>query len=118
MIKLRTRQPIKVNGTKVDGDITLNYEEGKLHLHQNGKPLKVFEGYNIIITGDVDSITMVAAEDFHIHGNVGSVETATGDVICHGNATNISTVSGTVSCDRATNINTKSGSILQVGDID
>lgn len=119
-----------INGMVVDGDLVIT--NGKVFV--NGKQVTT-EGktINISIEGNVDRLQVDACDKILVNGDVGSISTASGDVIlneckgsiqttsgdveCKGDCINISTVSGDVKVRYAEgSIKTVSGDINNMGE--
>ena len=66
---------------------------------------------NIVITGDIQDLTVDSCDRVTVHGNVNSLETTSGDVSCH-NVGDVKTISGDVDAQLIEgNVKTVSGDI-------
>lgn len=68
---------------------------------------------NIVVEGNIEKLSVDACDKLSVNGNVGSIETKSGDVDVTGNVNgNIQTMSGDVDCGDITgSIKTMSGDI-------
>lgn len=66
---------------------------------------------NIVVTGDIQDLTVDSCDSVTVHGNVNSLQTTSGDVSCH-NVGDVKTVSGDVEAQVIEgNVRTVSGDI-------
>lgn len=80
----------------------------------NGKEIdldKDQKTFNIEISGDVNQVEVDVCNVMKISGNVGYVETASGDVTCGDVINFVKTVSGSVECGTVRDVDTISGNV-------
>lgn len=66
----------------------------------------------VVVTGNINSISLGAAKSFVVHGSVGDISTGSGDVTCEDVTGSVNTASGDVDCKNiGDNVRTASGDV-------
>ena len=103
---------ITINGTTYTAANSITIKNGKITL--DGKDATPGDAKHIVIAvnGNINQIQADHVNSFQIYGEVGSIDTVSGDVKCGNVANFVNTVSGDIDCDVVNgNAKTVSGDI-------
>ena len=102
-----------INGVKIEGAQSITIDNGKVYVDGNLQEDIIAPSIEIKVEGNVGSINTTSG-DVTINGDANSINTASGDVDCHEVKGSVHTMSGDVTCgDIAGSVSTMSGDVYQ-----
>lgn len=102
-----------INGVKIEGAQSIIIDNGKVYVNGNLQEDFSTPYIEIKVEGNVGSINTTSG-DVTINGDANSINTASGDVDCHEVKGSVHTMSGDVTCgDIAGSVNTMSGNVYR-----